>query len=74
MGALCTPVVYRNLEALVRDNVPEVQTAALAAIAVAATTLRYESQAIRLIQALPDTEVESLVAARKAALDVMSPS
>ncbi|MFK7926911.1 MAG: HEAT repeat domain-containing protein [Myxococcota bacterium] len=74
MGALCTPVVYRNLEALVRDNVPEVQSAALAAIAVAATKLRYESQASRLIQALPDTEVEALTDARKTALDLMNPS
>ena len=71
LGALCTPAVYRNLEGLAQDADPKVQTAAVAALADGARRLRYESQARRLIGALPTTTDEALLAARQAALDTL---
>jgi len=71
LGALCTPSVYRNLERLAQDSDTTVQAAAVAALVHGARSLRYESQARRLIQALPDTKDEDLKAAREAAANAL---
>lgn len=72
LGALCTPAVYRNLEALANDADPSVQQAALEALVQGAKTLRYESQARRTIEGLAETKDEALKAARAAALDALA--
>jgi HEAT repeat protein len=74
LAALCTPAVYRQLEALAQDRDRVVLLAALPALSEGARRAGFVDQARKLLRALPDPTDPEVKAARDAALAALDPA